>query len=81
MRKTTQGIVHGRTIELNEDLGLAEGQKVEIFVKIVTSSSGSNEGLRRCAGSLADDWTGEDDRILDEIHRERKQDARRDVAE
>jgi bifunctional DNA-binding transcriptional regulator/antitoxin component of YhaV-PrlF toxin-antitoxin module len=81
MHKSTHGVVHGKIIELREDLGLAEGQEVEIFVKIVAPRGASSEGLRRCAGALANEWTGEDDRILDEIHRERKQDARQDVAE
>jgi hypothetical protein len=73
MRKTTHGVVHGKTIELDEDLGRAEGQEVEILVKVVAPKTGSGAGLRRCAGALADEWTPEDDRILDEIHRERKQ--------
>jgi hypothetical protein len=39
------------------------------------------EGLRRCAGALADEWTGDDDRILDEIHQDRKHDSREEIAE
>lgn len=35
MTKTLRGKVHGRTIELDEDLGVAEGQEVEVQVKIV----------------------------------------------
>ena len=35
MVKTLHGIVHGKTIELDEDLGVAEGQEVEVQVKIV----------------------------------------------
>ena len=35
MSKTLHGKVHGKTIELDEDLGVAEGQDVEVQVKIV----------------------------------------------
>ena len=35
MTKTLLGKVHGKTIELEEDLGVAEGQPVEVQVKIV----------------------------------------------
>jgi len=35
MTKTVHGRVHGRTIELDEDLGVAEGQEVEIEVKVL----------------------------------------------
>lgn len=35
MTKTIHGRVHCKTIELDEDLGIAEGQEVEVQVKIV----------------------------------------------
>ena len=35
MTKTLHGIVRGKTIELDEDLDVAEGQEVEVQVKIV----------------------------------------------
>ena len=35
MTKTLHGRVHGRTIQLDEDLGVAEGQEVEVQVKVV----------------------------------------------
>jgi len=37
------------------------------------------EGLRRCAGALADDWTEQDDKILDEIYQSRHSDSRPEV--
>ena len=39
------------------------------------------EGLRKCAGALADEWTEEDDRILEEIYQERKRDTRPEPGE
>jgi len=38
MTRTLHGKVHGRTIELDEDLGVAEGQEVEVQVKIVPAA-------------------------------------------
>ena len=39
MTKTIHGKIHGKTIELDEDLGVAEGQKVEVQVKIVPTTT------------------------------------------
>ena len=39
------------------------------------------EGLRRCAGAFAADWTEDDDRILEEIYRDRKSDSRKEILE
>ena len=33
MSRIIRGVVHGRTIELAEDLGVADGQQVEVVVK------------------------------------------------
>jgi hypothetical protein len=49
MTKTLQGIVHGKLIELLQDLGYAEGQKVEIQVTALDGlepkASPTTEGL------------------------------------
>ena len=37
MTKTLYGKVHGKTIELDEDLGVAEGQEVEVTIRMVSS--------------------------------------------
>lgn len=81
MTKTIHGKVHGKTIELDEDLGVAEGQEVEVQVKIIPAAKQWGEGLRRCAGALANEWTEEDDRILEEIYQDRKRDSRREIPE
>lgn len=80
MNKVIHGVVHGRTIELTEDPGVPEGQEVEVVVKSIPPKRENwGEGLRRCAGALANEWTEEDDRILEEIYQERKLDSRREV--
>ncbi len=72
MTKTVHGKVRGRTIELDEDLGVAEGQDVEIEVRIIHPDQvrQSGEGLLRTEGALVDD--GEWDAIMEEIHLGRK---------
>jgi hypothetical protein len=51
MTKTIHGTVRGKTIELDEDLGVAEGQEVEVQVKIVSPQNTPNppmtEGLAK----------------------------------
>jgi hypothetical protein len=78
--KTTHGRIHGRTIELDADLGLADGQEVEVRVQPLSQAERWGEGLRRCAGALAQEWSEEDDRILDAIQQERKLDTRREIS-
>ena len=81
MIKALHGIIHGNSIELIEDLGLADGQQVEVVVKALSKAEAWGDGLRRCAGALAGEWTDEDDRILEEIRRDRQDDSRREIAE
>ena len=50
MTKIVHGTVHGKTIELDEDLGVAEGQAVEVQVKLVEPTNKWGEGIRRSAG-------------------------------
>jgi hypothetical protein len=50
------GVIRGKTIELEVDAGMPEGQKVEVAIRTVPTQSETElggEGLRRCAGSLA----------------------------
>ena len=93
MTQLIHGIVHGKTIELSEDLGLSDGQFVDLIVMPpglprtlpeTTRSEVSPKKLpgppiewRRgdtspTAGLLADEWTEEDDRLLGQIHADRK---------
>ena len=70
MTKTLRGVVHGRTIELDQDLGVPEGQEVEIQVTLRQPTSNWGEGIRRSAGGWLDH--PELDEIMEEIHRGRK---------
>ena len=79
MTRLIHGKVRGRMIELTEDLGLADGQEVEVSVRTVPESlmCKTGEGLLRTEGALADDpyW----DEIMEEIYQERKTDTRREI--
>ena len=80
MIRTLHGKVHGKTIELEEDLGVAEGQEVEVQVTLLNLKKklpGPPPGWRpdnmsSTAGALADSWTEEDDRILEQIQEDRQ---------
>lgn len=73
MTKKVQGIVHGKTIELAEDLGVSDGQAVEITVRtVLPRQSTPCTNTQTAAGALTKEWSEEDDRILEELHRERK---------
>jgi hypothetical protein len=45
MTRTLHGKVHGRTIELDEDPGVAEGQEVEVQMKVVTPQQPSQPAI------------------------------------
>lgn len=50
-----QGIVHGRTIELDVAPELPDGQTVTVIVQPSTNKLPPGEGLRRAFGSWAED--------------------------
>jgi hypothetical protein len=81
MTKIAHGIIHGNTIELKNNPGLLDGQEVELIVKVKKKERPWGEGLRNSAGALADSWTEQDDKILEELHRQRKADTGREIPE
>ena len=74
MTRTLIGKVHGRTIELDEDPGVADGQEVEVQVRIVPRAENWGEGIRRSAGGWAD--YPELDAVMDKIQMERRLERR-----
>jgi hypothetical protein len=57
--KKVQGTVHGKTIEVTEDLGLADGEKVEVTIERVTTEGKKevaplSEGLAKVYGLLGE---------------------------
>ena len=77
MSETIHWVIHGKTIELAKNPGIADGRKVDVTVRPVENQRPWGEGIRRSAGALADSWTEEDDRILREIYLDRKRSSRR----
>src|SRR5262245_13388927 len=74
MIKTIHGKVHGNSIELDEDLGMANGQEVEVQVKALQPAKKWGEGILRSAGGWAS--YHEMDAIMEKIHQERKLERR-----
>jgi hypothetical protein len=55
MTRTTHGKIHGKTIELDEDLGVPEGQEVEVQVTILPAATPPmSEGLARVYAILGE---------------------------
>lgn len=65
-----KGIVHGRTIELEQDSGLAEGQAVTVTLRPVLEPG---EGVRRAFGSWAD-GSEQLDEFVEKVYRDRDDD-------
>lgn len=75
-----RGVVCGKIIELDEDLGLPEGQEVEITVKVVPGPGRRpGEGFLRTEGALADDPEWDD--IMEEVYQARKRERRPQMEE
>ncbi len=68
---TLRGVVRGNRIEIEEPLGLPEGQRVTIRVEPEVSPQGG-EGLLRSAGGWSDDPDG-----LDEFLKWNRQERKR----
>jgi len=62
-----KGVVHGKTIELERDAGLPEGQEVRVMLRPMLIPG---EGLRRSFGAWAED-AEELDEFLRQVYRER----------
>ena len=71
-----KGVIHGRTIELEQELGLPDGQGVTVTVQPLVEQTPRlppGEGIRRSAGSWGDDPEGVDE-FLREVRQMRDQD-------
>lgn len=96
MTKLIHGIVHGQTIEVSEELGLSDGEAVELIVMSadVPESNRSPvppkklpgpppgwkpDAASTTAGLLAEEWSEEDDRVLEQIQADRKAVAWREL--
>lgn len=84
MKTALKGIIHGKTIELEQEPGLPDGQEVSVTVTPAPTRTSPNnpaalEALRRAAGSWVDD-TEELDRYL-EWNRQQRKGSRPEIPE
>ncbi|HWA98572.1 MAG TPA: hypothetical protein VG713_08765 [Pirellulales bacterium] len=70
MHRPIHGTVHGKTIELDEDLGLVDGQEVAVRVEAIGRLQTWGDGILRSAGGWAD-YAGLD-AVFKQIEQERK---------
>ncbi len=85
MNVVLHGTVRGRTVELDRDPGIVENRVVEVILRAKQLPGpppawkpGSTE---TAAGMLANAWTPEDDRVLEEIHEDRQRLTFREIPE
>ena len=74
MTRTLHGKIRGKTIELDEDPGVDEGQEVEVRLTLVTPSRTWGQGILSSAGGWVD--YPEIDAIMERISLERKLERR-----
>jgi hypothetical protein len=79
MVRHVQGVIHGKTIELDQDLGIAEGRRVDVQVRLCSMSRPWGEGIRRSAG-IAADVPGFDE-AFEQVQRDRESATMRDIGE
>ena len=84
MKSAMKGVVHGRTIELEDEPGFPDGQEVSVTVEPVSpatapTSAAALEALRRAAGAWSDDTEGLD-RYL-EWNRQQRKGSRPEIGE
>jgi hypothetical protein len=82
MSQTMKGVIHGRTIELEAEPGLPDGQAVSVVVEPVMpkNSQAALEALKRAAGA----WENDDPEGLEqylEWNRQQRKVNRREIPE
>ncbi len=70
MNRTVQGVIHGRSIELDADPGIGDGQRVEVVIAPAPSTAAWGDGIRRSAGIAAD--LPDFDQAFDQIQQDRE---------
>jgi len=71
---TLNGVVHGKTVAFDREIGLPDGQRVTVTVTPHTAG-GDVESLRRAFGGWSDDPSGLDD-FLEHVRASRKFDRK-----
>ena len=79
MREDFPGVINGKTIELLDDPGMKQGQRISVAIKAEPATRAWGEGILASAGALAH-LPQEVFDELDEIVRQRKNDRPRDIS-
>jgi hypothetical protein len=74
-----RGIAHGKTIELEQDSGLPEGQSVVVVMRPIQAPEDLTERLKRSFGAWADDSEGLDEYL--EWNRQQRKKSRPEIEE
>ena len=78
MTQVIEGVIHGRTIVLNGDPGVADGSQVQVVLQVDSPSSGREPPDRKTAAGRMANYTDDDDAVLAEIYQDRRRDTRRE---
>jgi hypothetical protein len=81
MEQIVTGVVQGTTIVLNEPLSGLNGRVVEVVVRDVPAKQGEPTQANGEGARSGVQWTDEDDRIFEEIYRQRKLSTRPEIVE
>jgi hypothetical protein len=80
IKKVIRGVIHGRTIELSEETGCAEGAVVEVESRAINDVDVRGENLAKTDTALTEAEWKEWEATMAEVVAQRKQiDNRRDV--
>jgi hypothetical protein len=80
MAEVVEGVIHGRTIELELDPGLQDGERVEVVIRRASRTKQWGDGIKATAGALAH-LPREYFEDLEEIVRDRQQWPYREATE
>ena len=72
-----QGVIHGRTIELEASPGIDDGRAVEVVLNVDQPLRPSEQpvpGQYVTAAGMMANYTEDDDAVLEEIYQDRKRD-------
>jgi hypothetical protein len=70
-------VIHGKTIELDQDPGIAEGQRVDVQLRVSPMARPWGQGILRSAG-IAADVSGFDE-AFEQVQRDRESATTREL--
>jgi hypothetical protein len=82
MAQVMHGVIHGKTIELQENPGFSDGEEIEVVLRPRGVSQGVSQdrpGTRPTAAGMLAHLPAEVDTDLDEIVRDRKRGVFREI--